>query len=143
VRRLLHLKREHPTFCRRRFFQGRPIHGEGASDIVWLRPDGAELSAEDWHKPFARTFGMFLHGEGIQSLSARGERIRDNGFILLFNAHSEPLQFKFDCLLGHVRRLWNVEVDTSLNVEPPTEPIKLDDGYTVSAHSLAVLRDPV
>ncbi|MFO7189818.1 MAG: glycogen debranching protein GlgX, partial [Pseudomonadota bacterium] len=37
TRRLIALRRAHPVFRRREFFQGRPVQG-GAKDIVWLKP---------------------------------------------------------------------------------------------------------
>src|SRR5690625_1426921 len=53
VRFLARLRREHPVFRRRRFFQGSPVEGsstaeDGLPDIAWLRPDGKHMSGGDW-----------------------------------------------------------------------------------------------
>ncbi|HZD41184.1 MAG TPA: glycogen debranching protein GlgX, partial [Terriglobales bacterium] len=60
VRRLIRLRQEHPIFRRRRWFQGRPIHGSDINDIGWFRPDGEEMSDEDWKAGFAKSLALFL-----------------------------------------------------------------------------------
>ena len=63
--RLIQLRsQDHPVFRRRRLFQGRPIRGTGVSDIGWFKPDGEEMSDEDWESGFAKSLGVFLNGEG-------------------------------------------------------------------------------
>src|SRR5512132_3067287 len=48
TRRLIQLRQRHPVFCRRRWFQGRPIHGSEVKDIGWFTPGGVEMSDQDW-----------------------------------------------------------------------------------------------
>jgi glycogen operon protein len=43
VRRLIALRRRHPTFRRRDFFEGRPLHRRGQHDIQWLNPPRQEM----------------------------------------------------------------------------------------------------
>ncbi len=93
TRRLIQLRRRHPVFCRRRFFQGRPIHGSAVSDIDWFTPGGDEMSEEDWNVGFAKSLGVFLNGEAIPTPNERGEPIVDDTFYVMFNAHHEPLPF--------------------------------------------------
>ena len=78
----------HPVFCRRRWFQGRPIHGTGVSDIGWFTPGGIEMSDEDWQAGFAKSLGVFLNGDAIPTPNERGERVVDDSFYVMFNAHS-------------------------------------------------------
>ena len=52
-------------FRRRRFFQGRPIHGTDIGDIAWFRPDGTLMSDDDWRVSFAKTLGVFLNGDAL------------------------------------------------------------------------------
>ncbi len=92
--RLIAFRRDHPVFRRRRWFLGARIHGEGVRDIAWFRPDGEMMTHEDWQKSFARSLGVFLNGEAIPSLDARGERVVDDSFYILFNAHFEPIVFR-------------------------------------------------
>ena len=93
TRSLLRLRQRHPVFCRRRWFQGRPIHGSGVSDIGWFTPGGAEMSEEDWRAGFAKSLGVFLNGDAIPTPNERGERVVDGSFYVMFNAHHEPLDF--------------------------------------------------
>ncbi len=89
----LRLRREHPALRRRHFFQGRFIHGADAKDILWLKPDGSEMSDREWNHHHARCLGVYLFGAAIGELDMRGQRIEDDDCLLLFNAHHEPLPF--------------------------------------------------
>lgn len=91
--RLIKLRKEHPVFRRRGWFKGRPIHGSKVDDIEWFTPDGAVMSDEHWDAGFAKSIGIFLNGDGIASLDDRGNRMRDDSFYLLINAHYESLIF--------------------------------------------------
>ena len=92
VAAIARLRRQHPTFRRARFFDGRPVRrgeGEALPDIVWLTPAGDEMVPDDWDSGFGRAIGVFLNGQGIRGRDARGEQIIDLSFILYFNAHDE------------------------------------------------------
>jgi isoamylase len=92
-RSLLELRHAHPIFRRRRWFQGRPLHGAETTDIGWLTPDGEEMDDDDWEAGFARSLQVFLNGDGIASPDDRGNKVLDDSFLILFNAHYEPLSF--------------------------------------------------
>jgi glycogen operon protein len=94
TRRLIDIRRRHRVFRRRRWFQGRPIHGSGVTDIAWFRPDGSPMDEEDWRVGFAKSLGVFLNGERIDSTDPRGDPVVDDSFYILFNAHHERLDFK-------------------------------------------------
>ncbi|HEV8581309.1 MAG TPA: glycogen debranching protein GlgX [Thermoanaerobaculia bacterium] len=110
--RLIAFRRQHPVFRRRRWFLGTPIHGEGVRDIGWFRPDGELMGHEDWQKGFAKSLGMFLNGEAIPNLDDRGERIVDDSFYVLFNAHHEPVAFRLPALPEWGER-WVKVLDTA------------------------------
>jgi isoamylase len=93
TRQLIRLRRRHPVFCRRRWFQGRPIHGTDVSDIGWFTPAGQEMSEEDWNAGFAKSLGVFLNGRAIPTPDERGERISDESFYVIFNVHHDALPF--------------------------------------------------
>src|SRR6478735_11753700 len=93
TRDLIRLRAEHPVFCRRRWFQGRPIRGSEVSDIGWFTPHGTEMSDDDWRAGFAKSLGVFLNGDAIPTPNERGERVVDQSFYVMFNAHHEPLDF--------------------------------------------------
>jgi isoamylase len=90
---LVAFRHRHPVFRRRRFFEGRPIFGSGVSDIGWFRPDGIEMSTEDWQTGFAKSLAVFFNGDALPDLDPKGHLPRDDSFLLLFNAHWEDLTF--------------------------------------------------
>ncbi|WP_067968770.1 glycogen debranching protein GlgX [Nocardiopsis trehalosi] len=92
VRGLARLRREHPVFRRRRFFQGRPADGERLRDIAWLRPDGELMTDGDWTSG-GRELGVFLNGDAITEPDPRGRPVRDDSFLLLLNSGAEAVDF--------------------------------------------------
>ena len=85
----------HPVFRRRRYFQGEPISGvhDQVGDIAWFTPGGEEMTDEDWSAGFAKSLTVFLNGDGISDPDPRGQPVRDDSFLLLFNASENDLKF--------------------------------------------------
>src|SRR5690606_29704628 len=76
TRDFIELRRGHPVFRRRRWFQGRAIRGgDAVGDLAWLRPDGSEMSDEDWNVGYAKSLQVFLNGERIASPDRHGNRV--------------------------------------------------------------------
>ena len=137
--RLIGLRREHPVFRRRRWFLGTRIRGEGVRDIGWFRPDGELMSDEDWSHGFAKSLGVFLNGDAIPSLDPRGERVTDDSFYLLFNAHHEPLPFRLSNRPEWGKR-WKKVLDT--NEPVPREEDEIHEAGSevpVAARGVVVL----
>ena len=111
TRQLILFRRQHPVFRRRKWFQGRAIHGSGVNDIAWFNPDGQRMTEEQWHDGFAKAIGIFLNGKEIMAPGERGERIVDDSFLLLFNAHYESIDFFLPPKLDQWQ--WVVRIDTS------------------------------
>ena len=137
---LVRLRREHPTFRRTRFFDGRPVRrdeGDPVPDVAWFQPDGSAMQPEDWESGFGRSIGVYLNGYGIQGRDARGEPIVDRSFLIYFSAHTEPVTVTLPSS-EHAQR-WERLVDTS-GIEG--EPV-LDAGgtMTLEAISMVVLRE--
>ncbi|GAA1342566.1 glycogen debranching protein GlgX [Arthrobacter roseus] len=108
------LRTEHPTFRRRRFFNGRPAKRGGVealSDIEWLSVDGSIMADEDWDTGLSRSIGVFLNGRGISGRDARGQRIVDDSFLLLFNADDQPVEFTIPT--ADYAPNWTVAVNTA------------------------------
>src|SRR5262249_54434504 len=59
--------------------------GDGAKDVTWLRPDGAELVDEDWHRGDTHAFGMLLHGEASDEIDDRGRLVAGEKLLLPLN----------------------------------------------------------
>jgi isoamylase len=139
ARQLIQFRRQHPVFHRRRWFQGRPIHGAKVTDIGWFTPDGQQMEEEHWGEGFAKAVGIFLNGDAIASPDARGERVTDDTFYVLFNAHYEPLEFTLP--KSEWGKEWVPVLDTTQQV-PKEEEQRLRAATTVpvEARSLKVLR---
>ncbi len=137
ARRVIALRRAHPAFRRRDFFQGRPLSGGGAKDILWLKPDGAEMTAEEWEREHARCLGVYLSGAGLAEVDRYGHPVRDDDFLLLFNSHHEDIAFVLPALAGEP---WSALIDTALEPAAP-DPRRLASGetYALRGRSLALL----
>jgi len=108
--RLIHLRREHPIFRRPKFFQGRKIRGLDIKDIMWFNPGGTEMGDEEWETSFVRTLGVMLSGDTIDVLDFYCRSIQDDTYLMLFNAHYEPLKF---VLPGQEEVRWELIIDTT------------------------------
>jgi glycogen operon protein len=108
ARRVITLRREHPVFRRRRFFQGRPIAGKGVKDITWLKPDGSEPTTEEWQAHGPHALGMLLAGDAIGEMDRDGGHIEDDTFVILLNATPKTVPFK----LPASERGWEVVLHT-------------------------------
>ena len=138
VQRVIALRREHPVFRRRNFFQGRDIHGSGVKDIHWLKPDGKEMSDEEWAHDFARCLGVYLGGDAIQENDLQGHAILDDNFILLFNSHHDSVPFLLPVLNENCE--WHCVLDTHLaGGLKPGGQFQSGDSYPLEGRSLVLL----
>jgi glycogen operon protein len=95
---------------------------------MWFNPGGNEMSEEEWAHPFVRCLGMLLSGDTMDVFNFQGEPIRDDTFLLLINAHYEPIPF---VLPGQEHVEWELILDT-MNAEGfLTEPKKFASGDDV------------
>ncbi len=133
------LRRDHPVFRRRRFFQGASVRRtDELCDIAWFTPGGEEMSGQDWNVALTRSVGVFLNGRGIPDRDARGEPVVDESFLLLFNAHADPLSFT---LPGpEYAEGWQVVLDTTVPLVDRDDVTKAGDVFEVDARSVVVLR---
>jgi len=128
TKKLIQLRRDHPVFRRPKFFQGRRIRGSEIRDVMWFNPGGNEMSDEEWTSPFVRCIGVLLSGDTIDVLSFEGEPIRDETFLLLINAHHEPINF---VLPGEEHLEWRLILDTAEDHGFLLEPINIPSGDDV------------
>jgi glycogen operon protein len=148
TRHLVHLRHRHPVFRRRRWFQGRSIRGTAgdgvAPDIAWLRPDGQAMADADWDDESARALAVFLNGDALPYPDPQGRRVLDASFLVLNNAHWEPIEWT---LPGEPYGTdWELVVDTDTGwVAPDLDdqrgtPEPVGSTLTVEGRSLVVLR---
>ncbi|CAN5172343.1 glycogen debranching protein GlgX [soil metagenome] len=143
ARRLVALRRSHPVFRTRRWFQGRSIRGGiHDNDIAWLKPDGTEMDDSDWHSGVSESIAVYLNGGAITSTGPRGERVHDDSFLVLFNGHFESLEFTIGD--GDLGESWEVILDTDDpaigTIEAPPRTANAGDGVTVADRSVVLLR---
>ncbi|CAN5311458.1 glycogen debranching protein GlgX [soil metagenome] len=137
---LTRLRKEHPTFRRSRFFDGRPVRrgeGEPLPDIVWLRTDGTAMEPEDWDTSYVKSVGIFLNGQGIAGRDPRGERIIDKSFLVYFNASENTVDFTIPS--DEHSPQWEIVVDTA-GVAADSQLLDAGKTLDVQERSLVVLR---
>jgi isoamylase len=124
TRNLIHFRLNHPSFRRRNWFHGRPIHGDEASDIGWFTPDGQEMAEEHWGEAAANSIGIYLNGNGMKMQDEQGREVTDDTFYLLFNAHDAEITFTLpdDC--------WG---ENWIKVLDTCEPDFTENGQTIAA----------
>ena len=136
---LIMLRAAHPVFRRRQFFQGRSIYGADIKDLSWFRPDGQEMTEEDWMQGYVRCLGVRLAGDRIEEKDHLGNPILDDTFLLLINAHHEPIQFTLPTPPANVQ--WQLVLDTVQDVIPAHAPLITEGNhYDLKARSLALMQ---
>jgi isoamylase len=111
TQKLIQMRRDHPNLHRRKFYQDRAIRGTEERDIVWLRPDGEEMTDDEWGLGWVRCLGLILNGETVGDVDESGERITDDTFLIMLNCHHEPIQFYLPKPPGADR--WEAVIDTN------------------------------
>ncbi|HEY7130132.1 MAG TPA: glycogen debranching protein GlgX [Nitrospira sp.] len=136
---LIMLRAAHPVFRRRQFFQGRSIYGAEIKDLSWFRPDGQEMTEDDWGQGYVRCLGVRLAGDRIEEKDHLGNPILDNTFLLLINAHHEPIQFTLPKPPATVQ--WQLVLDTVQEVIPAHAPLIAEGNhYDLKGRSLALMQ---
>jgi isoamylase len=135
--RLIHLRRDHPVFHRRGWYQGRSIRGSPAlDDIGWFRLDGSGMPEDDWKQGFIKSLQIFLNGE-LGYVDKRGEPVRDDDFLVLVNAAQEDMFFQL--AFSELERPWQIVFNTSTRLENGQEGDKPSDSLRVKAEGRSVI----
>jgi isoamylase len=138
-RRATALRKAHPVFRRRRFFEGKPIRtGDQARDIAWLTPAGQEMSPEDWGSGFGKCVAVFLNGAAIPAHDQRGERVVDDSFLMCFNAHDETVDFVTPD--GSYAHEWSAALDTAISHGASDTVVPAGEKISLEPRSVLVLR---
>ena len=143
TRRLTALRAAHPVFRRRDFFQHRPLFGAQSGsqvrDIVWLQPDGTEMSEQAWQQGHARALAVFLSGDGLNEVDGRGRPVHDDSFLLMFNAAAEGVEFTLPAALIPACGLRLVDTSNAANALPQT-PFESSALHILAGRSLVLVR---
>jgi isoamylase len=138
TRKVIGIFHEHPVLRRRKFFQGRQIRGSEVKDLSWFRPDGEEMTEDDWHNRALNCLGIRFAGDAIDEVDERGRRIKGDTLLLLLNAHDKQVSFVLPAHRPEVR--WELILDT----REPTggarnrRHIKGRQSYRLESRSLAL-----
>jgi isoamylase len=140
VQRMINLRKRHPVFRRRHFFQGRPIKGADVKDVLWLSPPGNEMTEEEWRDSSVHSLGMFLSGQGLDETDERGRKVSDTDFLVLLNPHYEDVAFTLPAFRPTSR--WMAWMDTSReNGLRPADTYDSAATYPLQARSMVVLME--
>ncbi len=138
TRSVIGLFKRHPVLRRRHFFQGRKIRGSEVKDLTWFRPDGTEMTEEDWDNPATRCIGLRMAGDAIDETDEQGNAITDDTLLVLLNAYDKAAEF----VLPSQRqgRQWIVVLN-SREAAPGKQVVQKEGekGFTLEARSLVIL----
>jgi glycogen operon protein len=132
------LRREHPAFRRHDFLRGAPANGSRGKDVLWLRPDGTEMTAADWAEPQRALLAFRLDGDAVDVAEFGRDVVRDSSFVVLMNAEAQPAVFVLPpAWLG---QSWRIVADTG---ETPRvgEVRRASNAIDVAGTSLVVLEE--
>ena len=136
VSKLIHLRLDHPVLHRRRFFTGREPGDDSnmIPQVEWFDHTGSIMDMDDWQNTHAFSMMIYLNGSDIPEVDWYGNRMVDNDFILIFNAHYEPIMFTLpDERYG---RKWQLVVDTH---NPDRPELSYEAGFMITAQSRSFL----
>ncbi len=136
VSKLIHLRLDHPVLHRRRFFTGREP-GDGSDvlpQVEWMDHTGSIMDMDDWSNTHAFTVMIYLNGSDIPETDWYGNQMVDNDFILIFNAHYEPIMFTLPD--EHYGKKWRLVVDTH---NPNGPELNYEAGFMITAQSRSFL----
>ncbi|HET7179318.1 MAG TPA: glycogen debranching protein GlgX [Chryseosolibacter sp.] len=140
TKNIIALRKSHPAFCRRKWFQGQAIKGAGVEDIAWFLPEGTEMTEEHWKTSYAKSLGIYLYGKHLHTVGPKGEPIVDDSFYIAFNAHHEALEYT---LPGErYGKHWKKILDTSEEVGNKDQTYKPGDRIQVKGRSVVLLLNP-
>jgi glycogen operon protein len=137
--RMIRLRRKHPMFQRRNFFHGRPLPGADVKDIIWLRPDGGEMTHAEWRSD-ARVLGAYISRKGLAEIDRQGQPLADASFLVLFSAEDREIRFELPTYVPESR--WLVVMDTAYEHGlSPAHAIGTGETYPLHARSMVLLQE--
>jgi glycogen operon protein len=134
TRRAFALRQENPALRRKHFFDGHEAKSETGKDVMWVRPDGQEMTQDDWGNGNLRVLGMLISGNATDETDERGHHMHGDTVLLIANASDQDIRFHVPPLDGP--GVW-IEVIDSARPERHV----IDEGWVfVDAHALVLLR---
>jgi glycogen operon protein len=133
AKQVFRIEKSNPVFRRRRYFAGDPVADEGFKDVSWLRPDGREMTLDDWRNPHNRVLSMLIHGEASDEVDERGRPNRGQTLLLILNASNRARHFTLPKMRGAGQ--WHELVNTA----QPMHRVAKGTGINIAPHALILL----
>ena len=133
TRKVFAIRAANPALRRRRWFRGGAV--PGVKDVTWLRPDGNEVTEEDWRDGGSHVLGMLIAGAATDVHDERGRPVRGDTVLLLVNGGARSRYFALPRIEGAGQ--WFEEINTA---RPDGARALKAAGLNLVAHSLVLLR---
>lgn len=134
TRTMIKIRQMHTTFARPGWFQGMPI--KGVEDIGWFQPDATEMQEDHWKEYFAKSIGIFLNGKGLRCVNEKGEKMVDDTFYVIFNAHHDTIEYTLPP--EKYAKGWERILDTSKWKTEDKEVYSASDKVEIPGHSISL-----
>lgn len=137
VRKVIRIRKEQPALRRRRFFLGKTVRSKEVKDVYWLNPRGLEITGDEWGAPKFSAFGLLIRGD-LDEVDEKGERIRGDNLLLLFNPSNDAAPFAYPSE-SPTGASMDLLLDTA---RPHAVQLSFDatHPYPLESHSLALFR---
>lgn len=98
------------------------------------------MTQGDWEFAFGKSLMVYLNGRSIVEPDRRGQKVEDDSFLLMFNAHYDNIDFTIPGKQFGVS--WKLIVDTTEATGYPAEAkhVHANGSITVPARSIIILR---
>jgi glycogen operon protein len=133
TRQIFSIRQTNPVVRRRRFFAGDPMKDVGIKDVSWMRPDGGEMTQDDWSNARNRALAMLIHGDASDDVDERGRPNLGQTLLLLLNASNRARHFQLPEVPE--RGFWRETINTAQS----THRIPKGKSINVAPHSLVLL----
>jgi glycogen operon protein len=141
VKRLIHIRQTEPVFRRNSFYRHGHDQITGVHEVVWLHPEGRNMTHEDWHNPFLRNFGVLIEGQALVQMDRNGDLLIGNSLLFLINGGDDTTTFS---LPSHrTKRHWEILLDTdSKTGQPLQENLLVEPGqeFSVQGRQIVLFR---
>ena len=136
VKRLIKLRAQHPVFRRSAFFLGDRVDKSDIKDIMWLSPNGGEMTQADWCAPHGKSLGVRYAATAEMEAKTYTRRLDPTAFLLLMNGGGEPVDFVLPGTPFDSR--WTCVIDTATSRGTENAYFLTHTPYHLAQHSLAL-----
>jgi glycogen operon protein len=138
TRRVIALRKAHPILRRSLYFRDLPPRA-GERDILWLRPEGSEMSVEEWNNRSTRALGVWLSGTPSDQRDRSGAPVRDDTLYVMMNSNDEGVEFSLPPLADG-DGAWELVLDTARPDEPGGRAHSAGEALQLGPRSMAILK---